>query len=135
MFCKCFAQYLHSYIFKNWTNSFIIYIKIFEKRKFCVSRGMTLCFWTPLLNISVRWPKRSNAVYPEFLLTNYQHIQLQEYCRLLDWCAPGRSGRHFWLAQAFLALGENEKALDSFLEASDGTYIAQNMERLICSLC
>ena len=70
----------------------------------------------------IRWPARSCAVFPEFLVSNFQCLQLQEYIRLLlEYDFHGcQASWYFLLGKSHLILGENRKALECFLTAAKG---------------
>lgn len=77
----------------------------------------------PLVNISAQllWPRCAVSAFQEFLLTACQHMQIQEYVRLLStWCDWNCHSRQFLLGSALLNMGEPEKACDWMIEAAGG---------------
>ncbi|XP_066602662.1 nuclear pore complex protein Nup160 homolog [Prorops nasuta] len=67
------------------------------------------------------WPISSNFIFPEWLLSSFQFLLVQEYVRLLStWCEWNSASRTFILAIALLEMGETHKACDNFLRASNG---------------
>ena len=77
----------------------------------------------PLVNISAQllWPRCAIPNFQEFLLTACQHMQIQEYVRLLStWCDWNCHSRQFLLGSALLNMGEPEKAMDWMVQAVGG---------------
>ncbi len=77
----------------------------------------------PLINISAQllWPKCAVPVLQEFLIAACQHMQIQEYVRLLStWCDWNCHSRQFLLGSALLNMGEPEKAADWMEKAAGG---------------
>lgn len=67
------------------------------------------------------WPPKESVLFPEFLLTSYQYLHIQEYAHLICyWCDTCQSSWHFLLGQSHLVLGEYHKALGYFLKAARG---------------
>lgn len=67
------------------------------------------------------WPVCRHFVFPEFLLASCQHLQIQEYVRLLHgWCEWNNCSRKFLLGSALLDMGEPYKAYDLLVQAAKG---------------
>ena len=59
--------------------------------------------------------------FSAFLLTACQHMQIQEYVRLLStWCDFNCHSRQFLLGSALLNMGEPEKACDWMIKGAGG---------------
>lgn len=57
-------------------------------------------------------------MFPEFLMSQCQYTQLQEYVRLLQpWCEWNSCSRKFLCGYTHLIQGDPDKALDWFLAA------------------
>eukprot|EP00095_Tigriopus_kingsejongensis_P000570 snap_masked-scaffold372_size192401-processed-gene-0.15 protein:Tk00570 transcript:snap_masked-scaffold372_size192401-processed-gene-0.15-mRNA-1 annotation:"nuclear pore complex protein nup160-like protein" len=79
----------------------------------------------PLVNISAQllWPRCVVPTFQEFLLSACQHMQIQEYVRLLStWCDWHCHSRQFLLGSALLNMGEPEKAADWMVQAAEGVH-------------
>ncbi len=77
----------------------------------------------PLVSIAAQllWPRCAVSAFQEFLLTACQHMQIQEYVRLLStWCEWNCHSRQFLLGSALLSMGEPEKAADWMVKAAGG---------------
>lgn len=77
----------------------------------------------PLVSISAQllWPRCAVPTFQEFLLSACQHLQIQEYVRLLStWCDWNCQSRQFLLGSALLNMGEPEKACDWMIQAASG---------------
>ena len=77
----------------------------------------------PLVNISSQllWPRCAVPAFQQFLLTSCQHMQIQEYVRLLStWCDWNCHSRQFLLGSALLNMAEPEKACDWMIQAAGG---------------
>ncbi|XP_019626298.1 PREDICTED: nuclear pore complex protein Nup160-like isoform X3 [Branchiostoma belcheri] len=71
--------------------------------------------------LQLLYPMSPSSLFPEFLMTKCQYLQLQEYVRLLDsWCVWNTSSRRFFLGAAHLNCGEPHKAVDCFLQGVHG---------------
>ncbi|XP_078662026.1 nuclear pore complex protein Nup160-like [Branchiostoma floridae x Branchiostoma belcheri] len=71
--------------------------------------------------LQLLYPMSPSSLFPEFLMTKCQYLQLQEYVRLLDsWCVWNTSSRRFFLGAAHLNCGEPHKAMDCFLQGVHG---------------
>ena len=78
---------------------------------------------TPLVNISAQllWPRCAVPAFQQFLLAACQHMQIQEYVRLLStWCDYYCHSRQFLLGSALLNMAEPEKACDWMIQAVGG---------------
>ena len=77
----------------------------------------------PLVNICAQllWPRCAVPTFQAFLLTSCQHMQIQEYVRLLStWCDFNCHSRQFLLGSALLNMGEPEKACDWMVKGAGG---------------
>ena len=77
----------------------------------------------PLVNISAQllWPRCAVPAFQQFLLAACQHMQIQEYVRLLStWCDWNCHSRQFLLGSALLNMAEPEKACDWMIQAAGG---------------
>ncbi|CAH3174338.1 unnamed protein product [Porites lobata] len=71
--------------------------------------------------LDLLWPSKESVLFPEFLLTSYQYLHIQEYAHLICyWCDTCQSSWYFLLGQSHLVLGEYHKALGYFLKAARG---------------
>jgi len=83
--------------------------------------------WTrslpPLINMTAQllWPRCASSIFLKFLFRSCQHVVVQNYCRLLStWCEWHPYVRQFLMASSLLNMGEEEKALDLFINAAAG---------------
>ena len=77
----------------------------------------------PLVNICAQllWPRCAVSTFQEFLLASCQHMQIQEYVRLLStWCDWNCHSRQFLLGSALLNMGEPDKACSWLAQAAGG---------------
>ena len=77
----------------------------------------------PLVNICAQllWPRCAVSTFQEFLLSACQHMQIQEYVRLLStWCDFNCHSRQFLLGSALLNMGEPDKACDWMIQGAGG---------------
>jgi len=77
----------------------------------------------PLVNINAQllWPRCAVSTFQEFLLASCQHMQIQEYVRLLStWCDWNCHSRQFLLGSALLNMGEPDKACSWLIQAGGG---------------
>ena len=88
----------------------------------------------PLVNICAQllWPKCAVSAFQGFLLSACQHMQIQEYVRLMStWCEHNCHSRQFLLGSALLNMGEPEKAYDWMIQAAGGigvdTFLAKHL--------
>ncbi|XP_077499915.1 nuclear pore complex protein Nup160 [Amblyomma americanum] len=83
------------------------------------------------------WPLTDEYAFPKSLLDLGQHLQLQEYARLLgDWCCNNWETRTFLLATSLLGCNEHHKACMLFQKLAHGhvprePYIQQQIERMV----
>ena len=88
----------------------------------------------PLVNICAQllWPKCAVSAFQGFLLSACQHMQIQEYVRLMStWCEHNCHSRQFLLGSALLNMGEPEKAYEWMIQAAGGigvdTFLAKHL--------
>ncbi|XP_029010164.1 nuclear pore complex protein Nup160 isoform X2 [Betta splendens] len=99
--------------------------KIIISQIYSQQQSSTLLLWPHMVSNVVHllaqllWPSNPGFQFPECLMANCQHIQLQEYVRLISpWCQVNIGSCHFMLAQCYLAYGEGQKALQCFQKAA-----------------
>lgn len=84
------------------------------------------------------WPLSDNCVFLRSLLELNQHLQLQEYVRLLtDWCTNNWETRSYLLATSFLVCHEYHKACMLYQKLAyervpSEPYIIQQIQRMGC---
>lgn len=72
------------------------------------------------------WPFTEEYAFAKTLLDLGQHLQLQEYVRLLgDWCPQNKGTRKFLLATSLLGCNEPHKACTLFQELACGTFLEE----------
>ncbi|XP_037527796.1 nuclear pore complex protein Nup160 [Rhipicephalus sanguineus] len=98
--------------------------------------------WAPILPSFIStaaeliWPLSDNCVFLRSLLELSQHLQLQEYVRLLtDWCDNNRETRMYLLATSFLVCHEFHKACMLYQKLANEhvptePYIMQQIQRV-----
>lgn len=78
------------------------------------------------------WPATDDTIFPEFLVRTCQYLRLEEYIHILTpWCTWNEGSRAFFLGLCHLHFDEPQKAVQLFVEASDGvateTFLSQRL--------
>ncbi|XP_059177377.1 nuclear pore complex protein Nup160-like [Physella acuta] len=67
------------------------------------------------------WPATDDTIFPEFLARTCQYLRLQEYVHILSpWCTWNEGSRAFFMGLSYLHFDEPHKAVNMFVDASDG---------------